>query len=108
MEHTPLRLREAAEHNHMGNAIDWIVDNEGNIVCRVGDGTHTSHRDKTRAAEIVQAVNSHDELVAALSGNLNLLRGLPLSKQGSTIELRIAKAIEKTREAISNATKEGK
>ncbi len=53
------------------------------------------------AAFIVQAVNSHDQLVAALEESLHLLERTPLERQGSSVEIRISKTVAKARAALN-------
>ncbi len=114
MEHTPIPWERDATHI-------FTTGEPGANVCSVSSPRKSDFVEYTRleigdpdfneamanAAFIVQAVNSHKALLKGLNDNIQTLRTLPLHPQGSTAELRIAKAINNTRVIIANATKEG-
>ena len=100
MEHTPTPWKTLGKSS---NEIESTKrGNDELIVARTFGPDNEAN-----ARFIVQAVNSHDELLKGLNDNIQTLRTLPLHPQGSTAEISIAKAINNTRVIIANATKEG-
>ena len=58
------------------------------------------------AAFIVQAVNSHDELLDMLEKAVDFIKHEPFQRQGSDREIVLARLTMKIQAAIHNATKE--
>ena len=104
MEHTPTPLEAHYDPNNQ----QWDIITQKpyqrlfSIPSRSTVRRGKSDQDETLARSIVQAVNSHDELVAALT-DLDHLHWSGEPPAGLTRD----QVLRNTRTALSNATKEG-